>query len=885
MMELSNKDCNMFKYILFLSIFAGFCLAEDNSLLLNGGFEDVNFPKDAKTVESSRLNGWKISGGYWNVYKAAANEMAIAEGQNSLYVFNAQAVQDVGKIRVENIYNLKMFAAANDVQSAANSFIILQCDKGNGTFVALDTVKLSDIINGTNFKKFVPVSLSFKASDRPDLKDYMLRVVLVSGGMVHFDGVFLSQRTNTSDVLVLENDFVKFVFEGKYKSPASMLDKRTGIEHISLVPGQGFYDKPLKSELWQIKFEHGDNTEFVSSLDLPCTSSVVENLTDGGKKALLKWTNVSLKDGPNSVNINVSVNLPNDSGIAQWNIDVENNSKIWGLAEIKFPYIKGLLEKGKYDIALPRKNIGMMYYGCNERLFCEYGEGWWMPAQFILADSNNASVYIAAHDPQGWPKNFVCDPGKEFYIQNFPENAGVAGSDYLSPYSAMLGVYQGDWIAGCKIYRQFATTNTKWTSGGKLENNKSVPQIAKTVGVWLNVGDYHIADANVKEKNKPITDFKAEFGCPVGVHWYRWHNNIFDCQLPHYLPAKPAIAEQIRDLAQDSNYLIMPYINARVVSYDINDINDYMPLLCKDKFGNPYEELYGPAPKTLVVCPYTEKWQDYIYNLTKTIVDELGVNAIYLDQVAGAPIKLCYDKTHGHPIGGGSWWVEGYRKMLSKLRTIKDKNGNPISITVEFAAEPYMDMADSFLVWMQREPNDLPMLPMVYSGYTLYFGSNCYFAEDKAWKIVQARCMLWGIQPGWMPPEYILDSKQASRKEYFKKVIAVREKAKEYLVYGELVNVFNSNDKFNLKWNGKDVSYPAIQASVWVLKNKIAILAANYSDESSSFKMNLPVESYGLKKITAGSDYSFNQQTNSIDVAKTINSDDILFIEITGEPK
>jgi hypothetical protein len=269
--------------------------------------------------------------------------------------------------------------------------------------------------------------------------------------------------------------------------------------------------------------------------------------------------------------------------------------------------------------------------------------------------------------------------------------------------------------------------------------------------------------------------------------------------------------------------------------------------------------------------------------LTKTIVQELGVNAIYLDQVAGAPIKLCYDKTHGHPIGGGSWWVEGYRKMLSRLRTIKDENGNPITITVEFAAEPYMDMADDFLIWMQRAPNDLPMLPMVYSGYTLYFGSNCYFPEDKAWKIVQARCLLWGVQNGWMAPEYILDEKQTARKEFFKKVIAMRKKAKEYLVYGELVDLIDSGKKIDLKWNNENTSYPAIQAAVWNLNNKIAIIAANYSDVKEKFSASLPLGKYNLKMAARSTDYEYDSITNTIAISKEIDPEELVLIELPTE--
>jgi hypothetical protein len=869
----------MIKKVLLIII--SFYIPSYAAVMVDEGFEDVNFAEGINLIEYPKIAGWNISGTYWNIYREQANEIEIVQGRNALYLFSGKAVREIGKIRVEKIYNIDLFVAANDVQSANNSFVILECDKGNQTFAAVESIRLSEVIKEQNLKHFEKVSLKFNAAERTDLRGYALRIVLVSGGMVHFDDVKLSEENNTKDTLILENEHVKYVFEGKYKSIASMFDKKAGIEHINLVSGQGFYDKPLPAGLWQMTFECGDKTETLSSTDLPCSSAVIQEKPNT-KTAIINWKDVSLIDSPNSVDITVRVELASDNGIAKWNISVDNNS-CWGISDIKFPYIRGLLKQGQYDISLPRKNIGMMYKKCTERLFCEYGEGWWMPAQFIIADVNSACVYMAAYDGKGRPKNFVCDPGKEFYIQSYAENTGIAGNDFISPYSFELGVYQGNWIDGCKIYRQFALNNADWTKNGKLANNKNVTDKIKNVDVWINVGDYQKANADVDEKNKSIKDFKAEFNSNVGVHWYRWHDNAFDNQLPHYLPPKPAIAEQIRDLAHDSNYLIMPYINARVVSYDINDINYYMPLLCRDKNGKPYEELYGPAPKTYVVCPYTEKWQNYIYDLTKTIVQELGVNAIYLDQVAGAPIKLCYDKTHGHPIGGGSWWVEGYRKMLSRLRTIKDKNGNPITITVEFAAEPYMDMADDFLIWMQRAPNDLPMLPMVYSGYTLYFGSNCYFPEDKAWKIVQARCLLWGVQNGWMAPEYILDEKQTARKEFFKKVIAMRKKAKEYLVYGELVDLIDSGKKIDLKWNNENTSYPAIQAAVWNLNNKIAIIAANYSDVKEKFSASLPLGKYNLKMAAHSTDYEYDSISNTITISKEIDQEELVLIELPTE--
>ena len=44
-----------------------------------------------------------------------------------------------------------------------------------------------------------------------------------------------------------------------------------------------------------------------------------------------------------------------------------------------------------------------------------------------------------------------------------------------------------------------------------------------------------------------------------------------------------------------------------------------------------------------------------------------------------------------------------------------------MALTSEAAAEPYMDSFDAFLTWFGHRPEDVPLLPAIYSGYALYF--------------------------------------------------------------------------------------------------------------------------------------------------------------------
>lgn len=828
-------------------------------------FEDFSVDPATKIIEKPDIQGWQFNS-YYHVYDVEAHGTDVPQGRKAMYIHSGQAKRILENIRPNHIYEVKLAIAANDAYSAKNSFIALQAIKEN-TFDTVALRRFSDILDINQPSQFAYTTLSFDASAREDLKGYPIQLLIISQTMVHIDDISAAVKSNqSSNVLTLENDHVSFVFLGENRSLASMYDKKTGREHINRVPGASYFDKPLSSTLWQIQFANGSTREYISSRDFPATSSSIKTDSLGRQIATLTWDKLSLKNSPKSVDIVVTVTLPPDSGIASWEINIDNQSQLWGLYDLKFPLVTGMLKSGEYDIAAPRKNMGVNHRKCKERLFFEYGEGWWGPGQFMCADLDGQSVYMATHDSEAWPKYIVCEPGKEFFVQSFPKNMGVKGSDFKAPYPVMLGCYQGNWMDCCKIYRRFAVDNVFWLPKKGSDKKATIPQRIKDIGMWVLY--FPPEQATVEEINKPLYELQKSLDAPIGVHWYNWHANVFDHQLPNYLPAKPIIAQAIRELADNENILVMPYINARVISCDIEDFDEYTPWLCKDENGMPYHELYGAAPNTLVMCPSTQMWQNKIYDITRQVIDDLKVKAIYLDQVSAAPIKLCYDKKHGHPLGGGDWWVKSYHTMLEKLRTIKDDKGDPIAITTEFAAEPYMGATDNFLIWMAREPQDLPMLQAVYSDYTFYFGSNNYDPQESTWKLIQLRCALWGIQSGWMRPDFILDPQNAYRLKTMKQIVDFRKQAKKYLA-GELVDLIDGPEPISVIWDGKNVEYPAMQASVWKYDSQtLAVFVANYSDSDKEFRCEILPSKYGM------------MHDGSITLQKAVEGGTITLIEV-----
>jgi hypothetical protein len=674
---------------------------------------------------------------------------------------------------------------------------------------------------------------------------------------VSITDTLFAQPQSSATKAVLANDIVRFEFESEYMGLAAMVDLASEVNHI-----QGIEDKHT---LWELTFYEGNQRRSLSSTQVPCSSYTIKELPDGLRRAVFEWPDLDLDKEKRVVSVRVMVDLPRNSGIAEWRISVDNDSNIWGLYEVDFPKFSGFLKSGEYDIAVPRRNFGKLYKKCKERMSYKYPHGWSMPMQFMCAMKGEDAVYMAAHDPRAWDKTFTIEPGKEFYIRTNVENMAVPGSDHKDPFPVMLGVYRGGWMQGCKTYRKFAVT-ALWTSEGRVSQRKSMPQSLKDIGLWMLVGNY-IGPENgtLEEKNKPLIDAQKYFDVPTAAHWYNWHQIPFDTHYPHYFPTKPGIPKQVRDLVS-RGLVIMPYINGRIIDVSNEDFDEYLPYCCKDQMGKHYIETYGNKVKQAPMCCYTEFWQDKVTQIVERLAEEVGVNAVYIDQIAAASPVHCFDKSHGHPLGGGGWWVDGYRELLKKVQKVAHSKGRDMIITTECAAEPFMDVIDAFLTWIKPDERSIPMITAVYSGYSIYFGSPAWFGHgDRAWIMAQGRAFLWGIQNGWMDFQ-LFRPEHAKKAAYLKKIGKCRVAAKKFLTFGELVDLIEpTNDVKTITeaWpdhgnNPRTATLPSIQGSVWKAEDgTLGIFLANYLEEDNIIEFEIEPAKYGA--TSASGRYAIKQ--------------------------
>ncbi|MCY2929020.1 MAG: DUF6259 domain-containing protein [Planctomycetota bacterium] len=644
--------------------------------------------------------------------------------------------------------------------------------------------------------------------------------------------------TQPDTFTVLENDHVRLVFEGRHAGLASMMDLGTGVEHIRNVPGP--------HALWEVRFANKAGGVTFDSTGFPYASALVNREPGGLQRATFRWTHLPLGQPDGGGSVEVVVELPPDSGIASWTIRVANNTHAWGVSRVDFPKVSGFLEPGAYDLAGafgPWSTWGSLYRRFAGRLHLDYPDGWGgLATQFLCATRGISSVYMATHDRRAWYKEFVVHPGLEFFIRNCAENMGVGGADYQAPYPAMLGVYRGNWFTGCKIYRRFALT-APWTANGKVADGKASLPAVRNLGLWMREWGWTKDAPPDYDKLLPLVrQAKDYFGVPMGFHWYNWETAAFDTKYPHFFPAKPGVDKLARGMV-DLDLKVMPYINGRIVDKANADFPSMVPYAAQKQEGGVYTEHYGNKVQQSPMCPYTAFWQDTIAGAVKQAVTELGVNAVYIDQIAAAGPEFCFNPSHGHPLGGGSWWVAGYRQMLRKVRAFARGEGRSVLITTECAAEPFMDGVDAFLVVTGRGSSSIPVLPAVYSGYAIYFGSDesaITELSDEHWVMEMGRDFLWGDQNGWFG--FALFKPENERKRAYLRTLAhARVAGLKYLADGELVGLFDDGSVSKFK------NTPFVQGSIWKAPDgSLGLVIANYRSHRSGLAITVDPRDYGL---------------------------------------
>ncbi len=561
--------------------------------------------------------------------------------------------------------------------------------------------------------------------------------------------------------------------------------------------------------------------------------------TETDEAIILIWRGIALGDEPDALDATITI-AKNADGSQSWTLTFDNRTPAYLLLRTRFLRLNRVTRNGEGDALLPWSDYGAtLYKKCSARptpIWAHY-LGYAPPvAAFFIGEDG---LYYAAEDPEARQKCLIVRDEQCILFDSCPE-LGASGPGY----AVTLAPLKGDWWEAARRYRAFALKQS-WAAKGPIKDNPSYPRRICEIPLWINIHGHSDVASNVLTRAKKVF---PEF--TTGLHWHLWQQSGHDINYPEYFPAQPRVKETI-DYCHSIGQEPMPYTNGRLWTTLTAGYLLAEPYAVRKIDGTRHVESYATKlnptkPPLAVMCPGTAQWRRVVQTFTHRVLDELGATSIFIDQIAAAPARPCYDPTHGHPVGGGNWWRKGYAKILEPV--LKEWHERGAFVTTEGAGEAYLDLVDGFLQVVERKPEDVPFWSAVYSGYTTYFCTPEHVEDDEqSFRYQQCREMLWGHPMGWFDPK-ILD--RPDKCEILRALCAFRQANLDALAYGNLLDElrpvvpletvpFSWRPRFNWRKDAAPVQgeAPAVIGNWWrTADGEVVLLAANLTDQERTLE-------------------------------------------------
>ena len=459
--------------------------------------------------------------------------------------------------------------------------------------------------------------------------------------------------------------------------------------------------------------------------------------------------------------------------------------------------------------------------------------------QLTMLSSGEGTVFFSTRDDDASQKKFFVggDSNGCTFLQK--TICSAAWTDELGifqlPWKTVMGFTREGWEkTALKWYRPWALT-TKWGRFSLAERN---------VTPWMLDADVWLRPIGVTpETMEGVRRGIEYFGRGIGLHWYQWHHNAFDTNYPDYFPEKPGFKEMVAEAQQLGGH-VTPYINGRLWDTGNHTYDELggAQASCRRRDGTLYTEIYGSKVLNTVTCPSSPLWRHILDSLNFRILNELGTDGVYIDQIGAAKGEACYAEGHAHSPGGGEWWHLSYRDMLTSMR--KDIYRPDQAVTTEENGECYIDLFDMMLVvnsphahWMEM----VPLFPLIYSDRCVYSGFT-YIPNkinDGSFDYITMKSLLWGSQLGWIDPITLFKPENQAQAEFLRELGIFRKSHHDIFVGGRFYGEFiPGGDNPVVTIPGYRWTHVVMGANWATVKGRKVCVLVNM--DSSDHKVSLP---------------------------------------------
>jgi hypothetical protein len=576
-------------------------------------------------------------------------------------------------------------------------------------------------------------------------------------------------------------------------------------------------DTNTKRSLWEINLRASPKTIL---LDMYSASSF--RIEEKNEKYLkMVWSNFPEIDN-SSFEVIVSVRLNEEDPVSKWKIFLKGIKGIQ-IEKVVFPKIYGWKDMETENLAVADWMGALLenprtYMQKNGRNYFSWAYPGNLSMQLLaLYNPQKNGLYISCNDSLSYRKNFGV--GLDLYqnlffqIDNFPEyNPSL--DIYIPNYEVIVGLFRGDWITAAEYYRNWAIQQ-KWVKNSRLKNGL-VPQWVEKTALWVwNRG-------KVQGVLPPAEALKKRLGLPVNVLWHWWHGCPYDEGFPEYFPPRDGdnlFKNQIKK-AEKQGVKALVYMNQiqwgnATQSWKKENAYQYAVKGIEGRtITHVYNIFSGKALTTM--CMATPFWREKYATLATKAINEYHVGGIYMDQACLS--YLCYDSSHGHPLGGGNSWIKGSESLTNQIRS-SSFSSRKIALSGEGVGESWLPYVDLFLTLQVSKERyagvegwqTIPLFQAVYHPYAISYGSYSSLLSppyDDLWPkefvpsdtlqllnkkfneqflMEQARSFAWGIQPMIANYRDFLATDRKEEIDYLMKLAKVRSQGLKYLLHGEFV--------------------------------------------------------------------------------------------------
>lgn len=723
---------------------------------------------------------------------------------------------------------------------------------------------------------------------------------------------------------VIENGAIRFRFDDSTGALLAMTDLNRSLEMLQDSNGQ-------LSSPWEITLEKGGVTQ---KLDIHQAGTFHVSQGDN-HSATLEWNNFSGIANP-SLKVSVHIELDGDQALSKWHLSV---SGMQGekLTKVTLPKIDGLKDMGDEALAVPSWMGELIKNprgsGTKPRTYAWNYPGPLSMQMIALYNKQTHGFYAAADDSLSYVKqfSFFLDSLNHlsYGLNNYPATDTTL-TTYQLPYGAVVGIFQGDWLSAATIYGKWATRQS-WCRQSRFRNRTDSSWAEQTaLWVWNRGRSSNVLSPAVALKNK--------LGLPVNVLWHWWHGCAYDDGFPEYFPPregsesfKAAVAKANKEGVKAIVYMNSFQWGTSTQSFKKEDAQRWA---VRDAQGNTRAHVFNifTHHSLTPMCMATDFWRNKYAALADQAINEYHTGGVYMDQ---ACLNLmCYNKDHGHTIGGGNYWVKSFGSLTRQIRS-HDRVQDRTVLAGEGCGEswlPYLDALLTLQVSKERyagvgSSGTIPLFQAVYHQYGISFGSYSSLVSppyDELWPkedapqkqeqlldarfneqflMEQARSFVWGMQPTIANYHEFLSSQRTEEINYLIDLVKTRYKTLDYLLYGKFVrapamDIPEKNipiSRLSIYAGQKDrvstfqEKVPLLYTSAWKADNgSMAIALASISAGSLPVNMTFKADEYALPasgKVfvidAKGKKHLLDYQQGQIKIDLTLPGRGICVLQIT----